>query len=190
MNYQQYPQPVGTCLKCHQLVYPPNFVAYPTGPVHSQCAQNSQIASAQRSSSIPIWAIAMGAMFMLGGGCLVLLSAAGNSAANAPPDIQVEAKDLYEVYRTNEVRADSLYKGKRVAVRGIAGDVQKTVFDDVYIEVRSGVGLDLNSLWCYAKSGQEKAFGEVRAGYPVRLSARIDGLTLGHIMGRDCVVMK
>jgi len=177
-------------LRCQRPVYPPNFVAYQAGPVHTECVQQQAIQS-NNVSSTPAWAIPLAITAMVAAVFIILLSVNGSSqTANMSPTIQVDAKDLYEHYRTNEVRADAIYKGKRVAVRGIAGNVQKTVFDDVYVEVRSGIGLDLNSLQCYAGSGQKTAFGAIQAGKPVRLNTRIEGLTLGHIMGRDCIVMR
>jgi hypothetical protein len=103
--------------------------------------------------------------------------------------VEVEAKDMYEVYRTNEVRADQLYTGKAVRVRGIVGEVQKDVFGDVMVEVRSGVGLDLISLFCYAKSGEEDAFSRLPAGKRFTVAGRIEGKTLNRITGKDCVIM-
>jgi len=46
----------------------------------------------------------------------------------APP-INVSSTDLWRAYQSNEVKADMDYKGKKLAVFGMVGKVEKDIFD-------------------------------------------------------------
>ncbi len=59
-----------------------------------------------------------------------LASAASTSGTtNGPRPIFVQADELLKEYKSNEVRADGKYKGRRVVVVGGIGDIKKDVLD-------------------------------------------------------------
>lgn len=68
-------------------------------------------------------------------------TSAGATAASAPArprfpvhnyGKRVELKEVLDTYRTNEVRADALYKGKHLVFSGKVGVVKKGVLDSTY----------------------------------------------------------
>ena len=56
-----------------------------------------------------------------------------NSNTSTTPVMSVLAPKLYLDYQANEVRADNIYKGKRLAVRGIVAEIRKDFTNSVVI---------------------------------------------------------
>jgi hypothetical protein len=103
------------------------------------------------------------------------------------PALRVDAKEILAEYADNEVRADGKFKGKLIHVSGIAGDIKKDITGGIYVTVGTGAMLEIPTLQCFAKEGQEAAFAALSKGQKITVDARIDGLMM-NVLGKDCIV--
>lgn len=154
--------------------------------MHPQCVPAAPVQPA-KSSGPPIWAVALGGVFVLGFVVLLAVSSlVSKGGQSAKADVEVDAKSLYDTYSSNEARGDVLYKGKNVRVRGVAGEVSEDILGDTYVEIRSGSGLDLTSMKCELP---KRIAADIRVGKPITIQGRVEGKTLNTIYGRDCWVV-
>jgi hypothetical protein len=65
------------------------------------------------------------------------ISSADNSDTAAIPTISISAPKLFLDYQANEVRADNIYKGRRLAVRGVVAEIRKDFLNNIVIALAS-----------------------------------------------------
>jgi hypothetical protein len=102
---------------------------------------------------------------------------------DAPPK-PVEAKALLAEYGENEVKGDESYKGKRLRLHGLVGDIKKDLDDVPYVTVGTGAELELPIAQCYFADGVE-GLGELKPKQSITVDCKCDGVMLNVIM-RDC----
>jgi hypothetical protein len=97
----------------------------------------------------------------------------------------VQIGTLLSEYRTNEVRADSAYKGQWVTTTGIVGEVKKDVLDSVYITVGTGEEFEIPEVQCFVANDQIGAAARFSKGNKVTVTGRVDGLMM-NVLEKDC----
>lgn len=101
--------------------------------------------------------------------------------------IKVSAADLIKAYDENEVSADSRYKGKKLEVTGIIGDIGKDVLDDSYITLGSGGDFEIVSAQCYIKKDNLDAAAKLKKGDKITVVGKCNGSSLNVIL-KDCTI--
>ena len=119
--------------------------------------------------------------------------ASANGAPSTQPSeqpIPVAIAELLSEYQDNEVRADSRYKGKLVAVGGTVREVRKDIGDRVYVLIGDGHNHDLievPQVQAFVAAGQETKAASLSKGDPVAVRGRVDGLSMNVIIN-DCAL--
>lgn len=95
------------------------------------------------------------------------------------------AKDLYNAYQANEVRADNNFKGKVFYVEGIIGDIGKDIMDEIYVTLNTGD--IIGSVQCYVDNAEVAA--KLQKGQRITVFGECDGLMMNVLM-KDCKVVE
>jgi len=109
-----------------------------------------------------------------------------DSATAAPTDVDVGT--LVTAYKANEVRADAAYKGKRVRVKGIVGDVKKDITDSMYVTIGNGGDFELQTVHCQVSDKQVQAASALDKGNTVTVTGTVNGLILTSVILKDCEI--
>lgn len=144
-----------------------------------------------------MWAIALGAIFVLGGGCVVCVGAAGNKTPKVsehrpimPEKNTVRTVPLTTLlgdYKDNEIRADGKYKGKTIQVSGTVDDVKKDILGKPYVTVGSGARFEIPQVQCTGKRSGETDFANLQPGTQVTVQGKVEGLMLNVLLD-DCEI--
>ena len=113
-------------------------------------------------------------------------SAPPPAASSAPPPVRakpvadVKVAQLVADYQVNEVRADSLYKGKIVRVTGIARAIKKDALGAMYIPLATDTSLlaSLHDAHAGFDDVQQKELMDVDAGDVVTVDCEGNGLVM------------
>lgn len=91
---------------------------------------------------------------------------------------------MLTAYKDNEVRADAMYKGKYLRVRGVVADIKKGLGDGMYVVLGRGstARLEIPQIQCHLGPGQEKAAAALQG---IWVTGRCDGLLM-HVQLKDC----
>lgn len=114
-------------------------------------------------------------------------SSPANSPSTSTPDIptiNVSAERLFEDYQTNEVAADSVYKGKILAVSGRVTSISKDITDSTYLMLATsnefmGVHADLDG-------SEVSEAATLVPGNRVTVVCKGNGMIVGSPMLDDC----
>lgn len=123
-------------------------------------------------------------------------AAAGNEAAEhagaaqaapeqKPAAIAVTATKLVDDYEANEVSADNLYKGKRLAVTGKVGGINKDFTDSVYVELETTKPFQMN---VHAGDVAPDVAAGLTKGATITVECEGAGMVLGTPMLNECEV--
>jgi hypothetical protein len=99
------------------------------------------------------------------------------------PSYTLSASQLYSDYNSNEVAADSKYKGKVVIVTGTIQDIGKDIMDDAYIVIGGGGFLD--GVQCTFTKGEQSSVARLSKGQQVRLKGEVAG-KMGNVLVNKC----
>lgn len=102
-----------------------------------------------------------------------------------PPPLAVTARQLGQDYEQNEIAADAIYKGKRLAVTGSVVSINKDFMDDPYLILAStniflGVHADL-------KPEEASTAASLTRGSTISLVCTGGGMVVGSPILRDCI---
>lgn len=98
-------------------------------------------------------------------------------------DIEITASELYRAYEANEVSADEQYKGKKMAVTGVVGNIGKDILDNPYISLKVDYFQSVN---CYFSDKNNKIISQISKGQKVIIIGECAGLTLTDVVVQDC----
>jgi len=113
-------------------------------------------------------------------------SAAGSTEEKtAESATQVSAKEYSKKYQENEVAADNLYKGKKIAISGIVESINKDMADDAYISL-TGDGEISMGVQCHLTDAQKAA--TVKKGSEITIVGTGDGMIIGIPQVKECVI--
>jgi len=89
--------------------------------------------------------------------------------------IKITAKELIDIYESNEVKADLMYKGKLVDVSGIVDEIRVTL-GKTAVDLSSGNGSSLNNVTCYFDDKNEDIkVADLKKGDQVTISGVVNG---------------
>ena len=99
------------------------------------------------------------------------------------PSYTLSANQLYNEYNSNEVAADSKYKGKVFIVTGTIQDIGKDIMDDAYIVIGGGGFLD--GVQCTFTKGEQSSVARLSKGQQVRVKGEVAG-KMGNVLVNKC----
>jgi len=99
------------------------------------------------------------------------------------PSYTLSANQLYNEYNSNEVAADSKYKGKVVIVIGRIQDIGKDIMGDAYIVIGGGGFLD--GVQCTFTKGEQSSVARLSKGQQVRVKGEVAG-KMGNVLVTKC----
>lgn len=103
------------------------------------------------------------------------------------PAVTVGIRELLKDYKDNEVRADTKYKGKRLQVTGVVGDIKKNIANSIYVTLSATGGpLDLQSAHCSFGDQYLQQASDLSKGTSITVDCRCDGLVLMSVVMNDC----
>ena len=105
--------------------------------------------------------------------------------SSSEASVAISAVQLYAQYEANEVEADNKYKGKVLAVTGVAGDIGKDIMDEAYVLLSSGDALGMFGVQCFFSESEEQNFSNLRTGQQLTIKGRCDG-KFGNVFLKDC----
>lgn len=99
---------------------------------------------------------------------------------------RLSANQLYSEYESNEVAADSKYKGRVVVVSGTIQNIGKDIMDDAYIVI-GGEGF-LDGIQCMFTKGQQSSVARLSKGQHVTVKGEVSGKMLGNVLVNKCTL--
>lgn len=100
-----------------------------------------------------------------------------------PASYTVTANTIYSEYESNEVAADSKYKGKVIIVTGAIQDIGKDILDQAYIVI-GGQGF-LDGVQCSFAESQNSVIAQLSKGMSVKVKGKVNG-KMGNIQLEKC----
>ncbi len=120
---------------------------------------------------------------------LIAMACKGKDGSASEPvaaAVTVDVATLVADYKANEVRGDAKYKGKRVQVTGIVGDIKKNAFDQIYVELGQGKQFDMETAQChFPKESTEKA-AMLDKGTTITVDCKCEGKIITFVNLADC----
>jgi hypothetical protein len=104
--------------------------------------------------------------------------------APVPNALKVSAMKLYVDYQRNEVAADSVYKGRLLAVQGIVTSINKDFLDKIYIQLAAPN--EFESVQAHLDEGNESNAAALQRGESVSLLCTGGGMIIGSPMLEKC----
>lgn len=105
------------------------------------------------------------------------------------PDIRISASQLHRDYQANEVRADTMYKGKILEITGVVESIGKDFLDTIYVELSVGDEYSFTSIQCFFADSHTEAAANLNEGKRVTIKGRCEGLTMGVVI-RGCSIVE
>ena len=100
-------------------------------------------------------------------------------------DIELSSISLYNQYEANEVSADEKFKGKKLAVSGVIGEIGKDVLDNPYLSLDIDFLKNVN---CYFDDKNNKVISRLSKGQRVTIIGVCRGKILLDVVLKDCEV--
>lgn len=102
-------------------------------------------------------------------------------------DITISAEELSQAYADNEVKADSLYKGKTALITGTISDIG-VILGQTYIVFDSTANYGLNSVQANFSNKDEIAkIANLNNGDTITIQGKIDGMSM-YVEVDNCVI--
>jgi hypothetical protein len=111
-------------------------------------------------------------------------STSSHSPANrvtSPPLESVNASVLSSSYEKNEVAADQMYKGKRLAVTGRVGKIGKDILDSPYLILDEGE-FGLGGVQAFFSDSDLPELAKLTKGQTVQVVGTCDGLMINVLL--------
>jgi hypothetical protein len=93
---------------------------------------------------------------------------------------------LIREYNDNEVRADSIYKGRVVAFYGYAVSIGKDILQDPYVTISERQSVEFPVVQCMASPVSVGRVSLISHGDQVKVHGKVSG-KLGNLIIRECV---
>lgn len=107
-----------------------------------------------------------------------------NESSGSGLALQVTANQLYVEYHENEVLADSKYKGRRLRVSGVVGEIGKGLLDEAVL--RLGTSNRFESVDAYLNSSENSAAAALSKGAIVTVQCEGGGMIVGSPVLKGC----
>ena len=112
-------------------------------------------------------------------------AAATSEQKTEEQSLPVSSKEYYKKYQENEVAADNLYKGKKLAITGTVESVSKDIADDVYVSLAGDGEISLG-VQCHLSDAGKAA--SVKKGSSITIVGTGEGMILGIPQVKDCAI--
>lgn len=99
--------------------------------------------------------------------------------------IEIDAEKLISIYASNEVSADSKYKGKILKITGFVHDIGKDFTDNSYITLGNK---ELRSVQCFFNKKHENEIGEISKSQYVTIIGKCDGLMMNVLINNSQII--
>ncbi|KPL00025.1 MAG: hypothetical protein AMJ90_08960 [candidate division Zixibacteria bacterium SM23_73_2] len=96
-------------------------------------------------------------------------------------DVRVSAENLCKDYEANEVAADEMYKGKILIVDGTVKDIEKSIFDEIYVTLEGNKDVII-SVDCYFSETHKSSLAKLTKGQKVSIKGKCDGKTFDVVL--------
>lgn len=97
--------------------------------------------------------------------------------------IKVSAVQILNDYRSNEVAADNIYKGKEIRVFGYVRSITKDFEDNVIVILQVET---LSDVWCYIDKTHVKYASKLVIGDKIALDGTGAGMVLTNVIIKNC----
>ena len=128
-------------------------------------------------------------MIIIGGiGNLGNLAKSNNSLRNktTQANIIITASNLFTVYEKNEIKAEQVYKGKKVEITGIIDSIGTDILDNPYVKLSSGEKYSMTGVQCFFEDKDEiEKVANLNTGETVTIIGIVDGKLL-NIFIKNC----
>lgn len=111
-------------------------------------------------------------------------AAAKAQEAARPTPRKVPGNQLTELkaaYRENEIKGDSIFRGKRVVVAGSIKDISRDILDRPFLVV--------SDVTLYFSKSEETQIAELKKGQPVTVEGTCDGMGFGILSLSKCSLL-
>ncbi|MFI5300013.1 MAG: hypothetical protein ACHREM_18140, partial [Polyangiales bacterium] len=112
---------------------------------------------------------------------------AAPTAPSKTPDVTVDVADLLKAYTANEVRADGKFKGKRLRVSGLVGEIKKDITEKIFVTLGTGAELEVPEAQCFFGDEHTDEAAGLSRGDHVTFDCDDVGLTINVIL-QDCSI--
>jgi len=100
--------------------------------------------------------------------------------------ISIDSVTLYEEYRANELRSDTLYKGKTLRVTGPILRIRKDYSDQYYVEL-TGDGY-VRNIRVYFITSEVSKLANLTTGQRITIVGTCDGVSMGDVYIRNSII--
>jgi hypothetical protein len=97
----------------------------------------------------------------------------------------VPVATLLQDYKGNELRADALYKGKRLQITGKAGEFKRDITNTIFMTVGTGAPFEIPEAQCFFDDAYAAKVASLTRGERVTVLCTVAGLTMNVLM-KDC----
>lgn len=105
------------------------------------------------------------------------------------PALSMNAFQLVNDYKSNEVAADEHYKGKVLEVSGIIRSIGKDIMDTMYVSLEGGGEFEMRGVQCYFADSERNKLATLSKGRWITIKGRCDGLMM-NVLLKECVIVK
>ncbi len=100
-------------------------------------------------------------------------------------DLSTNVGPLLKDYKDNELRADNKYKGKRVRLSGIAGEIKRDITNTPFLTVGTGSQFEIPVAQCFFGEEYVSNLSNIHPGQPVLVNCEVQGLMM-NVLLKDC----
>jgi hypothetical protein len=98
---------------------------------------------------------------------------------------KVPVATLLKDYKGNELRADALYKGKRLQIAGKAGEFKRDITNTIFMTVGTGAAFEHPEAQCFFDDAYASTVASLTKGETVTVVCTVAGLMMNVLM-KDC----
>lgn len=111
-----------------------------------------------------------------------IASSANNSASSNDNVVQVNAAQLLNDYQANEVSADNMYRGNKLAITGVVYSINRSIVNSYYINLLDGYP----NVQANFDSSQNNYLSGLQKGQTINILCIGDGMVAGIPQLKDC----
>jgi hypothetical protein len=118
----------------------------------------------------------------------VKADASARAAAIEASIFKVPVATMLSEYKNNEIRGDTLYKGKTVQITGRVGDTKRDIMNDIYVTVGTGEMFEIPVVQCFFDDKWANAAAQLSKGQSITIRGRVEGLMM-NVLVKDCEIV-
>lgn len=99
--------------------------------------------------------------------------------------VSVTVKQMMDDYEANQIRADQLYEGKVISVRGVVNSIGEDIMGSPYVVLTDGSEFSFTGVQCLFADSHRDELANLSKGNIVTLRGRGDGYLMNAIV-RGC----